>query len=66
MLLHRWQSLTRDRKDQARRYVDLVSVVFPSEDRFGNTRDVCAESWIVLKGGDSSIRSMKKADAKAQ
>ena len=33
---------------------------FPSEDGFGDTRDVCAECWTVLNDGDRSIRSMKK------
>ena len=49
-LLYWCQSLTCGNKDQARRYVDLVPVVFPSEDGFGHTRDVCAECWTVLNG----------------
>ena len=44
-LLYRCQGLTRDRQDQGHRHVDLVPVVFPSEDGFGYTRDVCAECW---------------------
>ena len=54
-LLHRCQSLPCDRSDQGPCYVDIVRVVFPSEDGFGCTRDVCAEC-----GGDRSSRSMKK------
>ena len=35
-------------------------MVFPSEDGFGCTKDVCAECWTVLNVGDRSNRSMKK------
>ena len=57
--LYGCQSVTCDRKVQTRRYVDLVPVVFP-EDWFGCTRDVCAECWTVLNGGDRPIRTLKK------
>ena len=57
--LYGCQSLTCDRKVHTRRYVDLVPVVFP-EDWFGCTRDVCAECWTVLNGGDRPIRTLKK------
>ena len=62
-LLYRCQSLTCDGKDQSPRDVDLMPLVFPSEDGSGCTRDVCAERWTVLNVEDSSVRSMKKEQA---
>ena len=71
LLLYRCQSLTCGRKDQARRHVDLVPFVFPSEDGFGCTRDVCTDQrWrkinsehedgadakaLKRRGGDSAV-----------
>ena len=59
-LLYKCQNLTCRSKDQSRRYVDLVPVVFSSGDGLGYTRDVCAERWTVLNDGDRSIRGKKK------
>ena len=54
------QSPTCDSEDQARRHVDQVPLVFPTEDGFWCTRDACAECWTLLHGGVRSIRSVKK------
>ena len=62
-LLHSCQSLACGCKDRARRYVDLVPVVLPSEDGFGCTRDVCAEN----AGRCSTVETEQLgADAAAQ
>ena len=65
-LLYRCQSMTCHRRHQGCRHVDLVSGVFPSEDEFGYTRDVCAEYLTELNGGDRSIRSLKKEQTQAE
>ena len=57
-------SLTCDSKDRARRHGDLVKVVFQSED--GCARDVCAECWRLLNGGDIKSEHEEGADAAAQ
>ena len=54
------ESLTCGSKDQARHHVDLLPLVFPSEDGFLCTRDVCAECWTVLNGGDRSFGNRRK------
>ena len=41
-LLYRCDGPTCATQNQGRWYLDLVSVVFPSEDGHGYTRDVCA------------------------
>ena len=66
-LLYRCQSMTCDRKDHVRRYVNLMPVVYPSQDRFGYTRAVCAEYWTDLNGWRQiSSKHEEGADAEAQ
>ena len=37
-----------------------MPVLFPSEDGHGYTRDVCAEGWAELHGGNSSNRNARR------
>ena len=43
--MYKCQVLASQTKEQGSRYADLVPVLFPSEDGFVYTRDVCAEGW---------------------
>ena len=49
--------MTCDKKNQGRRHLDLVSVVFSSEDGCGYARDFCANCWAEHNGGSCSFRS---------
>ena len=53
-LLYRFQGLTCDKKNQRRRYWDLVPVVFCAEDGSGHTRDFFSNRWTEHNGGVSS------------
>ena len=56
LIEHHLESVTRRKAKRVVRYVDLTPVVFPSEDGFGYTRDVCVGCWTELNGGDRSIQ----------
>ena len=45
------------RRTNERRYLDLVPVVFSTDDGVGCTRDLCSACWMEHKGGVSSTRT---------